>query len=324
MPGAPDAVLPINLAGVRVEELRKAAAAKHVPAPFGTFVKLTLSNLQKGSSNYWCGPQLGPLSSPLQLGVCITPSTCALCRLKSSSEKAPSALPACQRMMQQEAAGRMTDSGATCGRFAFAFVYLATAYVCWLLVQYYQVRASDTSALLLAVPGCAGLGHVAPCTWTQGLLLDPAAWCCALRLPAPRPVRLPVQRGVRRAASGRQAASGTTGPRAAQRYVVLRQHYLVGGESLINEWHALFLAERRRSASESARGAHPARGSAVQLLSALRDRLKAGAPEQPQSAGKVHRACRPMPRAMQTAPRYCHPRHRTARAGLVSIHFNLG
>lgn len=63
----------------------------------------------------------------------------------------------------------------------------------------------------------------------------------------------------------------------AQRYVVLRQHYLVGGESLINEWHAQFLAERRRSASEAARSAQPHRGSAVQLLFALRDRLKARA-----------------------------------------------
>ena len=55
---------------------------------------------------------------------------------------------------------------------------------------------------------------------------------------------------------------------------MLRQHYLVGGESLINEWHAQFLAERRRSASEAARSEQPPRGSAVQLLSALRDRLK--------------------------------------------------
>jgi len=78
--------------------------------------------------------------------------------------------------------------------------------------------------------------------------------------------------------------------------VVLRQHYLVGGESLVNEWHALFLAERRRSASESARGAHPPRGSAVQFLSPLRDPLNAGAPERPQSAGRVHRALGP-PRA---------------------------
>ena len=62
--------------------------------------------------------------------------------------------------------------------------------------------------------------------------------------------------------------------------MVLRQHYLVGGESLINEWHAQFLAERRRSASEAARSEAPPRGSAVQLLSALRDRLKArGAPQ---------------------------------------------
>ena len=52
----PLAVLPINLAGVRIEELEKAAAAKHLPAPSGTFAKLTLSNLQKGSSGYWCGP----------------------------------------------------------------------------------------------------------------------------------------------------------------------------------------------------------------------------------------------------------------------------
>ncbi|KAK9819243.1 hypothetical protein WJX81_003710 [Elliptochloris bilobata] len=126
-------LLPVNLAGTRIEQQMKAAAAGHPHAASSTFARLTLSNLRKGSSNYW---------------------------------------------------------------FAFGFVYLATAYVCWLLVKYYQ------------------------------------------------------------------------------RYVVLRQHYLVGGESLINEWHAQFLAERRRSASVAARSEQRQRGSAVQLLTALRDRLK--------------------------------------------------
>ena len=29
-----------------------------------------------------------------------------------------------------------------------------------------------------------------------------------------------------------------------QAYVVLRQHYLIGGENLINEWHLQFLAQK--------------------------------------------------------------------------------
>ena len=83
--------------------------------------------------------------------------------------------------------------------------------------------------------------------------------------------------------------------------MVLRQHYLVGGESLINEWHAQFLAERRRSASEAARSEAPPRGSAVQLLSALRDRLKArmalptSPPAMPCAANSIARSTQPPP-----------------------------
>ena len=47
------AVLPVNLAGTRIEQLAKAAAKGHAHAAYSTFARLTLSNLRKGSSNYW-------------------------------------------------------------------------------------------------------------------------------------------------------------------------------------------------------------------------------------------------------------------------------
>lgn len=50
------AVLPVNLAGTRVATLMQAAADNNTPIVTGTFARLTLSNLRKGSSNYWCDP----------------------------------------------------------------------------------------------------------------------------------------------------------------------------------------------------------------------------------------------------------------------------
>ena len=49
------AVLPVNLAGTRVAALMQAAADGNTHVVTGTFARLTLSNLRKGSSNYWCG-----------------------------------------------------------------------------------------------------------------------------------------------------------------------------------------------------------------------------------------------------------------------------
>lgn len=50
------AVLPVNLAGTRVAALMQAAADGNTHVVTGTFARLTLSNLRKGSSNYWCDP----------------------------------------------------------------------------------------------------------------------------------------------------------------------------------------------------------------------------------------------------------------------------
>ena len=47
------AVLPVNLAGTRVAALTQAAADGNTHVVTGTFARLTLSNLRKGSSNYW-------------------------------------------------------------------------------------------------------------------------------------------------------------------------------------------------------------------------------------------------------------------------------
>ncbi|BDA42606.1 probable CSC1-like protein ERD4 at C-terminar half [Coccomyxa sp. Obi] len=99
------ALLPINLAGNRIEPQLTPHSNR---ATTSTFARLTISNLQKGSSNYW---------------------------------------------------------------FAFVFVFIVIAYVCWLLVKYYQS------------------------------------------------------------------------------YVILRQHYLTGGEEQINEWHRLFLEKRKPKAA---------------------------------------------------------------------------
>lgn len=46
-----------------------------------------------------------------------------------------------------------------------------------------------------------------------------------------------------------------------QAYVILRQHYLLGGENLINEWHLQFLAQREAEKG----GAAPAGGAMAAL-----------------------------------------------------------
>lgn len=49
-------MLPVNLAGTRIVQLMKAAEDGNTHVVTGTFARLTLSNLRKGSSNYWCSP----------------------------------------------------------------------------------------------------------------------------------------------------------------------------------------------------------------------------------------------------------------------------
>jgi hypothetical protein len=39
-----------------------------------------------------------------------------------------------------------------------------------------------------------------------------------------------------------------------QAYVILRQHYLVGGENLINEWHLQFLAQKKAAGKAPSQG----------------------------------------------------------------------
>lgn len=52
-----------------------------------------------------------------------------------------------------------------------------------------------------------------------------------------------------------------------QAYVILRQHYLMGGENLINEWHLQFLAQKEAAAERASSVVSPQTGP----LSALRN-----------------------------------------------------
>ena len=111
------AVLPIYVHGSRVNQ--------SVDTNSSTLQKLTLSNIDKGSGVFWCGPAQAvqtPTTTPLS--VALWP------HLQGCHERAQAACPL----------ARGLRPGTPACRIPFIFCFLVGSYTCWLLLKYYQVR----------------------------------------------------------------------------------------------------------------------------------------------------------------------------------------
>ena len=150
----------------------QAAADGNTHVVTGTFARLTLSNLRKGSSNYWCGPLAAPvpggdLSGTCSANGCTDASTSGTPNLfPNFDQPIPGArnslyLGQCSCKMHTHE-NRSGSAYALRRRVAFGFVYVATGYVCWLLVKYYQARTSLECHCM--APGATRVLPVCLCT----------------------------------------------------------------------------------------------------------------------------------------------------------------